>query len=61
MEYKHCLWCGKLFKWDKTMYRFCGDCIVKIEDVEEVVEKITGMRVNLCKELELRLGTSRER
>jgi len=52
MEYKRCLWCGKLFEWDEGTYRFCDDCIGKIEDVEGIVEKKTGVYVNLCKELE---------
>ena len=55
MEYKRCLWCRKMMKWDKGMYRFCGDCITKIRHVEELVEKITRIRMDLRKELELQL------
>ena len=47
-----CLWCGKEFKRDKGMYKFCDNCIARIEEVEEIVFRITKERINLAKELE---------
>jgi len=49
-----CLWCGKNFEGDIFMYPFCDDCIGKIAEVEEIVRKICGRYINLCKELELK-------
>lgn len=51
-----CLWCGKPFDWDNTMFRFCDNCIGKIEETEQVVQKLIKARVNLCKELETLWG-----
>ncbi|MBA7615191.1 hypothetical protein ES703_22469 [subsurface metagenome] len=34
------------------MYAFCNTCIDKIEQVEKVVERITGTYINLFKDLE---------
>ena len=47
-----CKWCGKEFPWDSSMYAFCNTCIDKIEQVEKVVERITGTYINLFKDLE---------
>jgi hypothetical protein len=30
-----CLWCGKKFDWDETMFQFCNDCIDKLETIEK--------------------------
>jgi hypothetical protein len=27
-----CLLCKKDFEWDETMFRFCDDCIARLED-----------------------------
>ena len=51
-----CLWCGKDFEWDPSMYQFCDSCIWKIEEAEEIVWKLTGATVNLLKELERRIS-----
>ena len=51
-----CLWCGKPFEWDESMFRFCDDCISKIESAEEIVYHLTKTRVGLCKELENYFG-----
>ena len=47
-----CLWCGKDFEWDPSMYRFCDSCIWKIEEAEEIVKRLTGTKINLARELE---------
>jgi len=49
---KKCLWCGKKFEWDKTMYQFCDDCAFGLEITGMVVERITKSHINLMKELE---------
>ena len=49
-----CLWCEREFEWDRGMYKFCDGCIVKIEEVEEIVFRVTREHINLAKELEER-------
>ena len=56
MERVKCLWCNGEFDWDSSMYRFCDNCIAKIEEVELIVERITKVRVNLAKDLEVSIG-----
>ena len=54
-EVKLCLWCGKKFEWDVSMYQFCDRCIRLLERVEEIVLCLTypEQSVNVTEELEV--------
>jgi hypothetical protein len=30
-----CLWCGKEFEWDDTMFKFCDRCVGNLEALEK--------------------------
>ena len=47
-----CVWCGKKFEWDPSMYRFCDECIAKLEKVEAIARDLSGKQMDLMVELE---------
>jgi hypothetical protein len=51
MRIEKCLWCGRGFEWDNTMYQFCTPCLDNIE----IVQRITETKPHILDKLEMEL------
>lgn len=55
MKRVKCLWCGRSFDWDDSMYRFCDDCMDRLGVLERMVAERVGKDFDLTALLEEKL------
>ena len=57
-----CLWCGKKFQWEPGMHGFCDDCLAKIQLVESIALRLTGLKhLGLTNDIERALISLRQK
>jgi len=57
MDRIKCLWCKRTYDGDEDGYHFCDDCIIHLEEIEQIVRKETGRFINITSQLEKQLGS----